>query len=80
MENNALLNQEFRADQILKVTALLYLKEALVGQQYEVAPSLIEAAKNAGANQGEISLVIADYLRNDAPSRQKPNRLRKEAQ
>jgi len=37
MENNALLNPEqaLGSDQLLKLTALLYFKEALIAQEYE---------------------------------------------
>ena len=70
MGNNTVLNQEFGSEQILKVTALLYLKEALITQQYETCPELIEAAKNYGADQNDISAVIADYLKLNGPSRQ----------
>jgi hypothetical protein len=78
MENNALLNSEqaLGTDQILKVTALLYLKEALVAQKYETCRELIDTAKNAGVEQGDISAVIADYLNAGNLGRQKGNRLR----
>ena len=50
MKNNALLIEEqaLGSDQILKVTALLYLKEALVNQEYETCQELIDTAKNLG--------------------------------
>jgi hypothetical protein len=88
MENNALRAntsvrfEDFKSgqapgsDQILKVTALLYLKEALVAQEYETCQELIDTAKNLGANPGDISAVIADYLNAGNPGRQKGNRLR----
>ena len=77
MENNALLNpQPISADPILRLTALLYLKEALINQKYEVCPELIDTAKNLGADQGDISAVIAEYLNAGNPGRQKGNRLR----
>jgi len=78
MENNALLNQgqALGSDQILKVTALLYLKEALIAQEYESCQELIDTAKNLGVNAGDISAVIADYLNANNPGRQKGNRLR----
>ena len=50
MENNVLLNEEqaLGSDQLLKLTALLYLKEALVAQEYETCQELIDTAKNLG--------------------------------
>lgn len=78
MENNALLNQgqASGSDQILKVTALLYFKEALIAQEYESCRELIDAAKNLGADPGDISAVIAEYLNADNPGRQKGNRFK----
>jgi hypothetical protein len=78
MKNNVLLNdgQASGADQILKVTALLYLKEALITQKYESCRELIDTAKNLGADQGDISAVIAEYLDADNPRKQKGNRAR----
>ena len=78
MKNNVLLNQEqaLASDQILKLTALLYLKEALIAQKYESCQELIDAAKNLGANSGDISAVIAEYLNAGNPGRQKTSRVR----
>ena len=78
MENNVLVNQgqALGSDQILKVTALLYLKEALIAQEYESCQELVDTAKNLGVNPGDISAVIADYLNADNPGREKTNRLR----
>ena len=78
MKNNALLNQgqALGSDQILKLTALLYFKEALIAQEYESCQELIDTAKDLGVNPGDISAVIADYLNADNPGRQKTNRLR----
>ena len=58
------------------MTALLYLKEALVTQEYESCQELIDTAKNLGVDPGDISAVIADYLNADNPGRQKGNRVR----
>jgi hypothetical protein len=76
VENNVLLTQEqaLGSDQILKVTALLYLKEALVAQKYESCQELIDTAKNLGVGAGDISAVIAEYLNAPSPGRQKGNR------
>ena len=46
-----------------KAIALLYLEEALYKEQYEDCAQLIEAAKGFGAEQPEISKVIAKYLK-----------------
>ena len=79
MKNNALLNQEevFGADQLVKVTALLYLKEALVNQEYETCPDLVESAKKLGVDPGEISALIKGHLETDVRLKPKANRLRK---
>ena len=78
MENNVLLSQgqALGPDPILKLTALLYLKEALVTQEYESCQELIDTAKNLGVSSGDISAVIAEYLNADNPGRQKGNRVR----
>ena len=60
--------QALGSDQILKLTALLYLKEALITQEYESCQELIDTAKNLGANPGDISAVIAGYLKKDSLS------------
>ncbi len=57
MEGNAILE-----DEVLKVSALLYFKEALVRQEYETCAELAAAAKEHGAEQSEINEVIAAYL------------------
>lgn len=79
MENNALLNQEaaFGADQLVKVTALLYLKEALVNQEYETCPDLIDTARKLGVDPGDISALIKEHLDTDARLKLKANRLLK---
>ena len=73
---NTLLNNEqaLGAEQILKVTALLYLKEALLAQEYESCPELIDTAKNLGVSQGDISAVIAEYLATGSPGKSAPSR------
>lgn len=78
MKENVLLKEEqaLGADQILKVTALLYLKEALITQKFETCRELIDTAKNLGVEQGDISAVITEYLNADNPGRQRPSRLR----
>jgi len=51
------------AGQVLKVTAFIYLKEALAAQQYEECAGLIRDAKSFGAQQSEISAILAEYNR-----------------
>ncbi len=75
-ETGNLVEQALGSDQLLKLTALLYLKEALVDQRFESCRELIDTAKNVGVSQGDISAVIADYLNAGNPGRQKTNRLR----
>jgi len=73
VKNNATLNEEV----IFKVTALSYLKEALVKQEYEGCAELVDIAKKFGAQQGEIDGTIAAYLRGDKPGgRNEANRPR----
>jgi len=78
MERNTLINadQVFGADQLLKVTALLYFREALVAQQYETCPELIKTAKKVGVSQEEVSSVISDYLNTGDLGGARRNRIR----
>jgi len=78
MKNNVQFNEQeaLGTDQLLKVTALLYLQEALIAQEYETCQELIDTAKNLGVDQGDINAVITDYLNADNPGREKTNRLR----
>ena len=75
-QNNVLLNGEeaLGSDQILKVTALLYLQEALVAQQYEICRELIDTDKTLGVEQSDISAVIAEYLTANSPTGHRQNR------
>jgi hypothetical protein len=47
----------------LKLTALLYLSEALENQEFESCAMLVSAAKELGVEQGEIDAAIALYLK-----------------
>ncbi len=47
----------------VKLTALLYLKEALLKQQYETCPELITVAKEFGAGEFEIQDLLEDPRR-----------------
>jgi len=66
MRNDVLFNkrsQTVRPDETLKVTALIYLTEALINEEFEQCAELIRAAKRFGATQGEISGAIAEHIR-----------------
>ena len=47
----------------LKVTALWYLKEALVREQYEKCAEIVALAKEFGAADFEINLLLEDPRR-----------------
>lgn len=51
------------ADVILKATALLYLQEALISENYEQAPDLIRQAYKYGAEKQEVRKVIDRYIK-----------------
>ena len=68
MKNNLVFEKEaghlaFADYTALKLTSLLYLKEALQKEQYEDCAELIEKAREFGANTSDISQIIADYIR-----------------
>lgn len=66
-----------KGDEIFKVTALVYFKDALVKQEYESCKELITLAKKFGAEQNEIDEVIAGFLRGDqAGGRNEANRIK----
>lgn len=48
---------------LLKITALQYLKEALIGENYEECPELITAALGFGARENEIRNLLEDPRR-----------------
>ena len=47
----------------VKLTALLYLREALLKQRYEVCPEFIAVAKEFGAKEREIVELLEDARR-----------------
>ena len=47
----------------LKFTALLYLKEALVGEKYEQCPEIISLAYELGAKGFEVDALLEDPRR-----------------
>jgi hypothetical protein len=46
-----------------KAVSLLYFEEALYKEEYEECGQLAQAAKALGAEQGEITKIIAKYLK-----------------
>lgn len=47
----------------VKLTALLYLKEALIAEQYESCSGFIRIAREFGANAQEIQSILEDSRR-----------------
>jgi hypothetical protein len=47
----------------VRLTALLYLKEALVKEKYELCPELIRTAREFGARSSEIQNLLEDPRR-----------------
>ena len=54
--------QPFNPNDLVKITALEYFKEALIKEAYEACPELIKTAKEAGAEPREIQILIAEHL------------------
>ena len=50
-------------DQVLQVTALAYLQDALAGERYEECSELIRSVKKYGATLAEIRAIIAEGAR-----------------
>ena len=48
----------------VKLTALLYFKQALMKEQYELCPDLIAIAREFGAKEVEIQNLLEDPRRN----------------
>jgi hypothetical protein len=57
-----------KGDELLKVTALVYFKDALVKQEFEACEELIALAKNFGASTSEVTDVIISFIRGDKTS------------
>lgn len=55
--------QKDGANQMVKATSLLYLKEALINEAYEECAQLIAVAKDNGADQKEISEAIDAHIK-----------------
>ena len=62
-QNTAILIREPIRKNAVKLTALLYLKEALVREQYEKCAELVETAKEFGAQPFEIQDLLEDPRR-----------------
>ena len=83
MRNNLVIekrvSEPIAADSLLKVTSLLYLKDALQAERYEECATLIQSAKNFGASLSEISEIIAKHIRklNTGPNEANVNRGRR---
>ena len=63
--NNTTLNnaqQPIAADEVLKATALIYLREALEKEEYETCAEFIASAESFGAQRSEIKEVLKGYL------------------
>ncbi len=71
MQKQAVLNKEQDgfAEEVLKLTALVYFQEALDKQQYESCAELTAAARKFGVQQYEIDAAITSHLRGKGSSR-----------
>lgn len=69
-------NQELETDQLLQVTALAYLQDALAQERYEECAYLIREARKYGVQGRNIQKALAEaaqrarYGRPDRPARQ----------
>lgn len=62
--DSSLLNKRrFVVKHPIKLTALLYLKEALRNQKYEICPDLVSVAREFGAAEFEIQDILEDPRR-----------------
>jgi hypothetical protein len=76
MGTNAILADEvLTSNEVLKLSALVYLQDALVKQKYEQCAELVDIAVKFGADKGEIKQVIADYLQGKNGAKPAKNRL-----
>lgn len=63
MERNAFANAQIRqagADEVLKATSLLYLRDALRAERYEECAQLAQAARGFGAKREDIRQAIRE--------------------
>ena len=61
--------KELRTEDMLKLTALLYFREALIKEQFEDCAELVRTAKEYGADSRHIRAVIASTVRKDKGGR-----------
>ena len=75
MKENIVYNNERNKpetpDEVLKVTSLIYLAEALFNEKYEDCGELIKIAKRFGARKGDIRRVITESNRGVIVGRKK---------
>jgi hypothetical protein len=50
-------------NEVLKATALVYLKDALIKEEFEQCPELIQKAQYFGADKTEVQKVIAEFIK-----------------
>jgi len=55
--------QSITPDKMLKATSVIYLKEALINEQFEKCAELIQVAKTFGVQQRVIDRILAEYAR-----------------
>ncbi len=63
MKNSGVLAQQAAGKHPVKLTALLYLKEALLKERYEDCAEIVSVAKEFGAVDQEISHLLEDPRR-----------------
>jgi hypothetical protein len=63
MKNSGRLTRSALYRHPVKLTALLYLKEALLKERYEICESMVSIAKEFGAAQFEIADLLEDPRR-----------------
>ena len=61
-------------DEVLAVTALIYLKEALTNERYEECAEFVRAAKRFGATQSDIKQTLVEGARAFKTGRKAPAR------
>lgn len=55
------VDSDKRTNHALKLTSLMYLKEALVHERYEICQEVIDSAYEFGASSFEVDYVLANY-------------------
>ena len=56
------INRRYSENRSLKITALLYLKQALNQEKYEDCADLVKQAKEFGAHKDEVRRIIGRYV------------------